>query len=68
MNPQVKADILAEVQRAAPPAAVTGATYFGMSPSGWVIALTLTYLVLQIGWLLWRWHRAWSTKDWRPND
>ena len=33
------------------------------TPEGWninhtVAALTIVYLLMQIGWLAWRWHRA----------
>ena len=52
-------DIVTETAKASPPVAVVTAGLTG----GWTLnntltALTIFYVVLQIAWLLWRWHRA----------
>ncbi|RYF65691.1 MAG: hypothetical protein EOO29_40070 [Comamonadaceae bacterium] len=52
-------DVVVEVAKVSPPAYVVGKSI----AEGWTInhtvaALTIVYLLLQIGWLLWRWHRA----------
>ncbi|NVZ61244.1 hypothetical protein [Pseudomonas gingeri] len=59
-------DIALEAAKAAPPVAVSGAMLLGMSPNDWIAALTVLYLLLQIGLLL---PRYWSQfRDWvRPN-
>ncbi|ABM38593.1 hypothetical protein [Polaromonas naphthalenivorans] len=56
---QTLRDVLVETAKASPPVAVVTA---GLA-SGWTLnnaltALTILYVVLQIAWLLWRWHRA----------
>lgn len=52
-------DILVEGAKASPPVAVLTTSI----AQGWTInhavgALTAIYLLLQIGWLLWRWRKA----------
>lgn len=42
-------EVVFEGAKAAPPVAVTGALLFGMTPADWITALTLLYLLLQIG-------------------
>ena len=54
---QQKADIAAEAAKASPPVAVAGATVAGMPINDLVLWATLIYLVLQIGFLLYRWGR-----------
>ena len=59
MAREVIKDMLAEGAKAAPPVVVTTASI----ASDWtmnhtVYALTIVYLLLQIGWLVWRWYRA----------
>jgi hypothetical protein len=64
--PQKLADAGTEAVKASPPIAVLGATVYGMTLQDWVFVLTLIYLVIQIGWLLWKWWKAFSTKGWSP--
>lgn len=45
-------DIAAEAMKSAPPVAVTGALFVGMSISDWVAILTGLYVLLQIGVLV----------------
>jgi hypothetical protein len=66
--PQKLADAGSEAVKASPPIAVIGATAYGMTLQDWVFVLTLLYLGVQIGWLLWKWYRALSTKGWTPKD
>jgi hypothetical protein len=59
MTKEVIKDIVTESAKASPPIAVVTASL----TSGWTLnhaltALTILYVILQIGWLLWRWHRA----------
>lgn len=69
MPPPAKiADLGSEAVKAAPPLTVLGVTESGMTLQDGVYILTLVYLVLQMGWLLWRWWRAAHTKGWKPND
>lgn len=44
---------------AAPPVAAATAVVTGMTLQDWVLVLTLVYLVLQIGFLLFKWWREW---------
>ncbi|WP_097303836.1 hypothetical protein [Pseudomonas chlororaphis] len=56
-------DIAIEATKAAPPVIVSGAVLFGMTPAEWVTALTVLYLLLQIGLLLpryWSQFKAWA--------
>lgn len=46
----------------APPAAVSGAVIFGMTPAQWITTLTLVYLLMSIGLLI---PKYWATvKGW----
>lgn len=48
-----------EAAKGAPPIVVaTGAQVQGWSSADLIAVLTIIYLVLQILWLLWRWHKA----------
>jgi len=52
-----KSDVAAEVAKAAPPVTVASATVAGVQVNEMILWATLTYIVLQIGFLLYRWHR-----------
>ena len=52
---QQKADIASEAAKASPPVAVAGATLAGITVNDLILWATLLYLVLQIGFLLYRW-------------
>ncbi len=59
MTKDVLKDIAQEGAKASPPVAMVTALH----TSGWTMGDTLTaativYVVLQIGWLIWRWHKA----------
>ena len=59
MAREVIKDALTEGAKATPPLVVLGKSI----AEGWTInntvgALTVIYLLLQIGWLVWRWYRA----------
>lgn len=54
---QQKADIAAEAAKAAPPVTVAGATVAGVTVHDLILWATLIYLVLQIGFLMYRWQR-----------
>lgn len=54
---QQKADVAAEAAKAAPPITVAGATVAGVQVNDLILWATLLYLVLQIGFLLYRWQR-----------
>ena len=54
---QQKADLAAEAAKAAPPITVAGATVAGVQVNELILWATLLYLVLQIGFLLYRWQR-----------
>lgn len=59
MSPAQKSDILAEAAKAAPPIAITTAvTVGGLTLNEWVALATLLYIVLQSGWLVWKWYHA----------
>ncbi len=52
-----KSDVAAEAAKAAPPATVAGATVAGVQVNDLILWATLVYIVLQIGFLLYRWQR-----------
>ena len=56
-----KSDVIAEAAKAAPPVTVAGATVAGVQVNDMILWATLTYIVLQIGFLLYRWHRMHTT-------
>jgi hypothetical protein len=57
LNMQQKSDLIAEGAKAAPPVTVVGATVAGVQVNDLILWATLIYLVLQIGFLLYRWHK-----------
>ena len=54
---QQKSDIATEVAKATPPVTVAGATVAGVQVNDLILWATLVYIVLQIGFLLYRWGR-----------
>lgn len=59
MAREVIKDMLTEGAKAAPPVVVTTASIANdWTMNHTVYALTIVYLLLQIGWLVWRWYRA----------
>lgn len=59
MSKEIIKDVVTEGAKATPPLVVVGKSI----AEGWTInhtvaALTIVYLLLQIGWLVWRWYRA----------
>ncbi|MBU1350627.1 MAG: hypothetical protein KJ856_22510 [Gammaproteobacteria bacterium] len=63
MSKEMIKDIAMEGAKASPPVAVVGTSIAKGWAEGWTInhtvaALTIVYLLLQIGWLVWRWHKA----------
>ena len=59
---QQKADIAAEAAKATPPITVAGATVAGVQVNDLILWATLIYLVLQIGFLLFRWQRLYFSR------
>ena len=51
---QATQDTTIEVIKAAPPVAVMGSMWAGMTPADWITALTILYLLLQIGLLVFK--------------
>lgn len=45
--------------KSAPPVAVAAASVAGWSVQEWMYAGTLGYIVLQAGYLVWKWYREW---------
>lgn len=66
MNSRVT-EIAAEATKTAPPVAAMTVASHGYTLQDWVWVATLVYIVLQVGWLLWRWWKAWRTDGWTPN-
>lgn len=61
----------AAAAKAAPPVAVSGAMIAGVQMADIVLWLTMIYLVVQIGYLGWKWIREWresSRVDERRNE
>lgn len=52
-----KSDIAAEAAKAAPPVTVASASVMGVPVNTMILWATLLYIVLQIGFLLYRWRR-----------
>ena len=52
-----KSDVAAEAAKAAPPVTVAGATVAGVQVNDLILWAPLIYIVLQIGFLLYRWQR-----------
>lgn len=62
MNLQHKADITDTAMKAAPPVAVSGAAAAGVQINDLILWATLVYLILQIGFLLYKWKRLHDNK------
>jgi len=59
VTPEQKSDLASEAIKAAPPIAITTAvTVGGLTLNEWVAIATLLYIVLQSGWLVWKWYHA----------
>jgi len=59
MSKEMIKDIATEGAKASPPVAVVTASIAqGWTLNHTVAALTIVYLLLQIGWLVWRWRKA----------
>ena len=57
----MKSDIAHESLKSAPPVAVTGWAWMnGLSLNEVVALATLGYIVLQAGYLIWKWIREWK--------
>lgn len=51
-------DVMKSAAEASPPVAYAALHIFGVSMPDWVAILTLVYVLLQIGHLIWRWWRS----------
>ena len=58
-----KSDVAAEAAKAAPPVTVASATVAGVQVNDLILWATLIYLVLQIGFLLFRWQRLYFSRQ-----
>lgn len=59
MTTPILKDIAAESAKASPPVAViTASATQGWNLSHTLTAITICYVLLQIAWLLYRWHKA----------
>lgn len=63
LSMEQKSDIISEATKAAPPVTVAGATVAGVQVNDLILWATLIYIVLQIGFLLYRWRRLHSSKN-----
>ncbi len=64
MSREVLKDTLIETAKAAPPVAVVGnAVANGWTMTQTAAALTIVYLALQIGYLVWRWRNERADRD-----
>lgn len=52
------AEIVRETLPAAPPAAYVGMKFYGITLPDIVSIVTLAYLVIQIGYVLWKWKKG----------
>lgn len=68
MSPEHKVDIVTEATKSAPPVMVTAASgLMGFTLHEWMAIATIAYIVLQAGWLVWKWRRAAKDKEWTPD-
>lgn len=67
MTPQ-KLEVMHEGAKSAPPLAIVAGTLGGLSLNEWVMIATLIYIGLQAAWLIYKWYKAATTKDWAPKD
>lgn len=52
-----KAGVAVEAAKSAPPVAVMAAAIAGLTLQEWVFVVTIVYVVLQAGYLAWKWRR-----------
>lgn len=57
LSMEQKSDIISEAAKATPPVTVAGATVAGVQVNDLILWATLIYIVLQIAFLLYRWHK-----------
>ena len=50
-------DLMTAAAKSTPPLAVSASAAAGVPLNAWVMLLTAAYLVLQIAYLIWKWHR-----------
>lgn len=56
-------EIAAAAAKVTPPITVAAGTAMGAIDPQWFVAIpTVVYVVAQLGYLLWKWHREWKTK------
>lgn len=60
MAQRVAHDVSVAAAKIAPPAALM---FFGLTLNEWVAVATIVYLVLQIGYLVWKWRREMRRKS-----
>ena len=60
----MKTELAQESMKSAPPVVVAGSAWlFGLTLNDWVAVGTLLYLVLQGGYLAWKWYRESKKKE-----
>jgi hypothetical protein len=60
----MKAVVLHEGAKSAPPVVVAGSAWlFGLTLNDWVAIGTIAYLVLQGGFLIWKWVKEYKKKE-----
>ncbi len=65
---RMNADIASEAAKAAPPVTVIAtSTLAGWSLNNFIGAATLIYIILQAGYLLWKWRRDWKKEKAKCN-
>lgn len=62
MNHELSEAASAAAIKTSPAIAVIGASAAGWGIQEWMYAATFVYVVAQLGYLLWKWHREWKAK------
>lgn len=62
MRDEMIASVLGASAKVAPPVTVVGAIAAGITIDAVVLLLTIVYLLVQIGYLGWRWHGEWRKR------
>ena len=62
MTHTIHDEVNAAAMKLSPPTAVLAASVSGWGVQDWMYAATIGYIVLQAGYLVWKWRREWRKR------
>jgi hypothetical protein len=68
MSPEVKHDAAVQIANSAPAATFVGLTFAGVPIQDWVALLGGVFILVQVGYLIWKWQRDAKIERDRQDD